>query len=173
MQFIMLMESLNYIDADIINQFTTKQPDENGEYYTKSLSQISNDELDNYEYDIDVSRMMYDDMIEYFSSHYCTKFKSFCDSTRQGKYKGHPKIQGIIICENDLFYITCVDDDTQFAFSLIEKESLYEVSDLRKKHFQEYLDGIRETLVYLCGECYGYDGLWTRGKKFSAENISQ
>lgn len=54
-----------------------------------------------------------------------------------------------------------------YAVCLIERADREEYAGLRAMHYQNYLDGIRETLIDVYGEAIAYGGAWTSGKRYT------
>ena len=68
--------------------------------------------------------------------------------------------------ENSLFEIKIVDNEWSYAIELIQKENDYDdcLSGLQKKHYQSYLDGMKDILLGMFPEIGCYCGNpWTHG----------
>ena len=132
-------EGLYYIDYD---NYTTYICDEDG-----NLTE---------ERDYDYERMLLEDDIELLKLLFKRRFTSFvdCDEWINRDEKA--------ILENDLFYIAVEDNEWSLAVKLIQKDSYdYNNTGLQAKHFQNYLEGLKECLFELYPEIGCYDGAWT------------
>lgn len=147
-------EGLYYVDRDYIDCYVANEPDENGEYEEKMLCDMSMEDFQNFEYDYVLSGLYYDSFIQDFTSMMENKFKSF-ETT--GKDFG-------IVMENNLFEIEIDDNEWSYAVKLIQKESYYDnLEGLQKKHYENYLEGIKTILLELFPSIGCYGGAWTHG----------
>ena len=69
------------------------------------------------------------------------------------------------VLENQLFYIAFEDNEWSIAIELLEKYGPYgdDYAGLKAKHYQTYLDGMKEILFELYEELGTYSGAWTSG----------
>ena len=149
-------EGLYYVDRGYIDCYTAKAEDEYGEYDTKLQCDMNYPEdYDNYDYDEILSQIYYDDFIREFTSMMEKKFKSF---TSTGNDYG-------VILENNLFEIEIEDNEWSYAVKLIQKEDWYDnhLEGLQKKHYENYLDGMKNILLELFESIGCYGGAWTHG----------
>ena len=149
-------EGLYYADRGYLDQYVSKEPNEDGEYESVLEKELSYDDYDRYEYDERISQINYEDFIQEFTSLMENKFKSF---TSTGKDYG-------VIMENQLFKVEIEDNEWSYAVKLIQKEHWYDNSleGLQKKHYKTYLKGIRDILLELFPEIGTYGGAWTPGR---------
>lgn len=107
------------------------------------------------EFDEFLSRMYYEDFINDFIYLFKKKFKSF---TETGDDYG-------VILQNNLFTIEIEDNMWSYAVKLIQKECWYDnhLEGLQKKHYENYLDGIKDVLLELFPSIGCYGGAWTHG----------
>ena len=121
----------------------------------KFLGEIEYNEFSDYEYDEFISRMYYEDFISEFIYLFNKKFNSFSET---GKNYG-------VILENELFEIEVEDNEWSYAVKLIQKEDDYDnhLEGLQKKHYENYLNGIKMVLLELFPSIGRYTGAWTSG----------
>lgn len=135
-------EGLFYVDNEFI---TVSNEDQSGVI-----------ELDQF-----LSQMRYEDAIEVFKVDFTSKFKSFEAIDDYIDHRNHA------ILENELFYITLEDNEHSVAFKLIQKEpsyySSYNIENLQKKHFKNYLEHIKNCLFNQFERLGIYSGPWTHG----------
>ena len=156
-------EGLYYVDRDYIDCYIANEPDENGEYEQKMLEEMSMEDFNNFEYDPILSGLYYDDFIQEFTSMMEKKFKSFVSTGNDYE----------VVMENNLFEIVIEDNEWSFAVKLIQKESDYEnLAGLQKKHYQNYLEGIKNILLELFPSIGCYGGPWTSGR-ITREDLKQ
>lgn len=157
-------EGLFYVDYDKLEEyyFDDGSDDfdiETAEYRTRE--QLDYGELTggDWKYDEIISEMNLEDFKCNFESAIVTRFKSFspCDEWI-GRYQH-------AILENDLFYIAYEDNEWSVAVELLQKEDPYGDSlvGLQKKHYQTYLNGMRDALFKMFDEIGIYGGAWTSG----------
>lgn len=148
-------EGLYYVDRGYIDVYTAKELDEYGEYEQKMYADMDLDDFSNYDYDEFLSQIYYDDFIQEFTSMMERKFKSFIST---GKDFG-------TIMENNLFEIEVEDNQWSYAVKLIQKECWYDnhLEGLQKKHYENYLDGMKNILLEMFPEIGCYGGAWTHG----------
>jgi len=154
-------EGLYYIDKDYLHVYrSTTAPDDCPE--TKTFKELGYEELigGDWEFDEFVSGIVWAETKEHLQSRITERFKSFevCD-----RWIGRGEEHAIL--ENELFYIAVQDNEWSMAVKLIEKEDpwCYERDGLRKRHYQTYLDGIRDILFELFPTLGVYGGAWTSG----------
>lgn len=99
-----------------------------------------------------------DDVIEELQSSLRKKFPSFvpCD-----KWVGRERRA---ILQNQLFYIALEDNEWSLAVELLQRDEGWGDDwrqNLQKRHFQRYLDGIRDSLFEQFESLGAYSGAWT------------
>ena len=148
-------EGLYYVDRDYIDCYIAKEADDNGEYEQKMQCEMNYPEdYNSFDYDDILSGIYYDDFIQEFTFMMEEKFKSFVST---GNDFG-------TIMENNLFEIEIEDNEWSYAVKLIQKESYYDnLEGLQKKHYQSYLNGIKNILLELFPSIGCYGGAWTHG----------
>lgn len=149
-------EGLYYVDRDYIDYYISKVADENGEYINKLQYDMNYPEdYNNFDYDDILSSIYYNDFIQEFTSMMENKFKSFVST---GNDFG-------TIMENNLFEIEVEDNEWSYAVKLIQKEDNYDnhLEGLQKKHYENYLNGIKNILLELFPSIGCYGGAWTHG----------
>ena len=69
------------------------------------------------------------------------------------------------ILENELFEIEIEDNQWSYAVKLIQKECWYDnhLEGLQKKHYENYLNGIKNILLEMFPSIGCYGGAWTHG----------
>lgn len=146
-------EGLYYVDRDYIDCYIAKEADEDGEFEQKMLCDMDMVDFQSFDYDYVLSEMYYDDFIYEFTSLMNERFKSFVST---GKDFG-------IVMENNLFNIEIEDNQWSYAVKLIQKECWYDnhLDGLQKKHYENYLDGIKSILLELFPSIGCYGGAWT------------
>lgn len=147
-------EGLYYIDKDYIDIYTSKEADDNGEYNSKLLSEMTMSDFDDFDYDEYLSMLRYEDFVSNFVCMIKQKFSSFFR---------HDRDYGTIL-ENGLFKIKIVDNEWSYAIMLIQKDDDYgNLTNLQSKHYKNYLDGIKTILLDLFPSIGYYTGAWTSG----------
>lgn len=148
-------EGLYYVDRDYIDCYISNEANKDGEYENKMLGDMNMEDFQNYEYDSVLSEMYYDDFLQEFTAKMEKKFNSFVST---GKDYG-------TVMENNLFEIEVEDNEWSYAVKLIQKEDDYDnhLEGLQKKHYQNYLDGIKSILLELFPSIGCYGGAWTHG----------
>lgn len=147
-------EGLYYVDRDYIDCYIANEPDENGEYEQKMLGDMSMEDFQNFEYDSVLSGIYYEDFIQNFTAMMEKKFKSFVSTGNDYE----------TVMENSLFEIVIEDNEWSYAVKLIQKESYYDnLEGLQKKHYENYLEGIKNILLELFPSIGCYGGAWTHG----------
>ena len=146
-------EGLYYIDYDYLDYYTSKEADEYGEFDNKLLADMDADDFNDYEYDDDLSCWNAEDYINMFVNDMTKKFGSFVAT---GETYG-------TIMKNSLFEIKIEDNEWSYAIELIQKDD-YTLSGLQKKHYKQYLDGMKDVLLDLFPEIGCWTGnCWTHG----------
>lgn len=145
-------EGLYYADRDYLDFYV---PIDGEADEGKFLGEIDYNEFSDYEYDEFLSRVYYEDFITEFVYLFGKKFKSFSET---GKDYG-------VIMENELFEIEVEDNEWSYAVKLIQKEDDYDnhLEGLQKKHYENYLNGIKTVLLELFPAIGSYGGAWTSG----------
>ena len=148
-------EGLYYVDRDYIDCYIANEADENGEFEQKMLGEMSMEDFQNYEYDPVLSGLYYEDFIQEFTSMMEEKFKSFVSTGNDYE----------TVMENNLFEIVIEDNEWSYAVKLVQKEDDYDnhLEGLQKKHYQNYLEGIKNILLELFPSIGCYGGAWTHG----------
>ena len=97
-------------------------------------------------------------MIELFPS--LTKLDKWLKSYTRREQKA--------ILENELFYIAIEDNEWSLAFELIQKEDeyydTYSKVGLQKRHYERYLEGIKDVLKSYSDLVYVRTSAWTSEK---------
>ena len=148
-------EGLYYVDRDYLDYYIAKEADEDGEFEGKMLGEIEYDEFCDYDYDYTISEIYYEEFVHEFVDLMEKKFNSF---TSTGDIGG-------TIMENNLFKIKIEDNEWSYAVMLIQKENDWDDSlrGLQKRHYQNYLNGMKDVLLYMFPEIGCYAGAWTHG----------
>lgn len=146
-------EGLYYADRDYLDFYI---PIDGEADDGKFLGEMSHNDFGDYEYDEFISRSYYEDFIAEFVSMFCKRFKSFSET---GNDYG-------VILENNLFEIEIEDNQWSYAVKLIQKEDDWDdhLVGLQKKHYQTYLDGMKNILLELFPSIGSYSGAWTSSR---------
>lgn len=150
-------EGLYYVDNDYIDCY-----DKDGEI--KLLGDIS--DLRGWDYDYTFSRENFEEFLYHFCEDFRTMFPSF--EVIQMDYCG-------TIMKNNLFEIVIEDNEWSYAVKLIQLEEEYDEyhkEGFQKKHYQNYLNGIKKCLFNQFPELGIYDGPWTSGRIYREENVA-
>lgn len=148
-------EGLFYVDNDFLHVY------ENDEEESDSvlLGDLSYEELTggDWSYSEILTDLLYEDSLANFIQRIQRKFKSFRACDKWVSREEHA------ILENALFYIVTEDNEWSVAFKLLQKEDPYDdhLSGLQKRHFQLYLDGMRDALFEDFPALGIYSGAWT------------
>lgn len=145
-------EGLYYADRDYLDFYV---PIDGEADDGKFLGEIDYCDFGDYEYDEFLSRIYYEDFVYELTDMLIKKFKSFA---KTGNDYG-------VILENELFEIEIEDNEWSYAVKLIQKECWYDnhLEGLQKKHYQNYLDGIKDIMLELFPSIGSYSGAWTSG----------
>lgn len=139
-------EGLFYIDW---NNFSTEWEDENENIITD---------------DYDFQREEWENSLYEFISDFTQMFKSFSKCKDNEWISREEKA----VLENELFYIVTEDNEWSMAIKLIQKEQSYykngNIEALQKKHYNNYLEGIKKCLFNQFEEIGVYSGAWTSGR---------
>lgn len=146
-------EGLYYADRDYLDFYV---PIDGEADDGKFLEEMTQSDFCDYEYDEFLSRIYYEDFISDFIYLMTKKFKSF---SQTGNDYG-------VILENELFEIEIEDNQWSYAVKLIQKECWYDnhLEGLQKKHYQNYLEGMKNALLELFPSIGCYSGAWTSGR---------
>lgn len=148
-------EGLYYVDRDYIDCYIAKEMNDDGEYEEKMLGDMDMEDFQNFDYDDVLSGIYYDYFLQNFTAMMEKKFKSFGAT---GNDYG-------TVMENNLFEIVIEDNEWSYAVKLVQKEDDYDnhLEGLQKKHYQNYLNGIKNILLELFPSIGCYGGAWTHG----------
>ena len=109
----------------------------------------------------------WDDIMECFVDDFTRKFPAFHDAREpRGRWIKDRLYEDVqIVMESKLFYIGTEDNQWSMAVLLIQKEPPwgYCYDGLLARHYQRYLDGIRDCLFNRLDELGTYSGAWTSG----------
>lgn len=135
-------EGLYYIDWD---NFNSEFENEEGEKFI----------------DYDMQLWEWEDSLKMFKQDFKKKYKSFTDCDEWIGRDEHA------ILESELFYIAIEDNEWSMAIKLLQKDTPYHwvgnIENLQKKHYQTYLNGIKECLFNQFDTLGVYGGPWTSG----------
>jgi hypothetical protein len=145
-------EGLYYVDRGYLDFFIPVDGEADD---GKFQNDMEYNDFANYEYDEFLSRVYYEDFINDFIYLFNKKFKSF---SKTGEEYG-------AILENELFQIEIEDNQWSYAVKLIQKECWYDnhLQGLQKKHYENYLEGIKNILLEMFPSIGCYGGAWTHG----------
>lgn len=145
-------EGLYYVDKDFICSYYLDEDEEQtlilgvDREYSK---------IDDYIFDEDYTEQNYYDFVSMFKKDMIKMFDSFEDTNNR---------YGVIL-ENKLFSIVIEDNEWSYAIKLIQKENdyydTYCIENLQKRHYLNYLKGIKSCLFNQFNEIGGYAGPWT------------
>lgn len=144
-------EGLYYIDYDDVDVYRRNSHLEDYPE-TKFRRELSYEEIcgNEWVYDEWGSAEEQDYVLECFISRFSERFPSFtrCEPNEWLRNGLYGDLTRRAILESKLFYITVEDNEWSLAVELIQKEDPYDnhLEGLQKRHFQTYLDGIRDTL---------------------------
>lgn len=141
-------EGLYFVDKDYLNYYYKED---------ESELQINIDNFTNWEYDEDLSYINFIEFLTTFAENFQQKFPSF--TIKQTEYCG-------IVLENNLFQVEIEDNEWSYAVKLLQIETNYDEPSkegFQKKHFNTYLNGIKECLFEQFDTLGIYSGAWTSG----------
>ena len=146
-------EGLYYAERDYLDFYV---PIDGEADEGKLLEEMEHNDFSNYEYDEFISRSYYEDFISLFVSLFRGKFKSFSATGKDYE----------VILENELFTIEVEDNEWSYAVKLIQKEDAYDnhLEGLQKKHYKNYLEGMKNALLEIFPSIGCYGGAWTSGR---------
>ena len=156
-------EGLFYIDNDDWNVYRKdrdyEEPlDELGRYLT-----VEDFQTGEWRFDDEGSQEELEDILEYFIVSFTSRFSSFKE-VKEDKWLDKDRDRQILL-ESGLFYVCIEDNQWSMAVELIQKEDWYDnhLNGLQKRHYQKYLDGIRDSLLERLDSIGVYGGGWTSG----------
>ena len=117
-------------------------------------------------FDEDATADEWDDIIGHFVDDFTAAFPSFRDEWSMGRKWVHTQLYDLtIIAESKLFYVGIADNEWSMAVMLIQRDPPwgYNYEGLQARHYQKYLDGIRDCLFNRLDELGTYAGAWTSG----------
>lgn len=151
-------EGLYYIDNDYLDAY--RRYNEEDECFERAmLGDLEAGDFPEWEFDENETYWIWDATLAHLKAGLKKRFKSLrdCDEWTSREEKA--------VLENGLFYIVTEDNQWSKAVKLIQKEDPYgDLSGLQKKHYQAYLDGIRDVLFEMFPELGTYSGAWTSGR---------
>lgn len=150
-------EGLFYIDRGDLDVWS--KADGSGE--EKLARELGYDGLTSGEWCFDQFRSdeVWDDAVESLIWKMHRKYPSFREC---GKWLSNSRKA---VMQNKLFYIAVEDNEWSMAVMLVQKDSCYvSLSAMQKRHYQFYLDSIRDFLFEQFDTLYIYAGPWTCGK---------
>ncbi len=151
-------EGLYYINNDDLFVFTSLN--EHGESETKLLGELTAEELERYEFDNFQTRIRQDNVEEEIL---CGMQARFTSLEPCGRWISRTQKA---IMENNLFYVALEDNEWSLAVELLQKEDDYaNITGLQSRHWQAYLQGIRDILLGLFERIHIYAGPWTSGTR--------
>ena len=151
-------EGLFYIDNDDLLVYRRKDSDPEDEDFFVMLGAIEYQDMNKYEYDEFESELVWDEVLWELKDGLKKRFHSFTECNEWISRERHA------ILENNLFYVCVQDNEWSTAVMLIQKEHwCYDLSGLQSKHYQTYLDGIRDVLFERFESLSIYSGAWTSG----------
>lgn len=148
-------EGVFYVNYDNLIVFR-RDDDDGDDFETRLQKDVPVEEMDRQWFYDDEGSMVEQDWFEdQFKQYIQQRFPSFepCD----GAY-GAPNA----IMENGLFFITTEDNEWSRAVKLIQRDE-DNIAGLQSKHYQRYLDGIRDALLDQFESIGIYAGPWTHG----------
>lgn len=160
-------EGLFYIDNDYLHEYK-KAGDESDDPEIRLLRELNYDDISSGEWVFDDfwTAENYMNAIANFRFAFQTRFDSFskCDLVLEHDRQA--------ILENNLFYIAVADNQWSHAVMLIQKDHwCYDYSGLQKRHYKQYLDGMRDCLFEQFETLGTYAGAWTSGRISRADFV--
>lgn len=153
-------EGLYYVDFDDLTCYIKESEEEPGVYDSRLGRDISFEEMNEWQYDEAETDWMLHDFEEKFIADFTEMFPSFSEPSKRTWVSRDERA----VLENELFYIVFEDNEWSLAVKLLQKENPYYVLDgLQKKHYQRYLEGMRDCLFKQFDEIGIYGGAWTSG----------
>lgn len=153
-------EGLYYIDNDHLHEY--RRVDEAGEGAEfRLLGELSYEELSGGDWLFDEwqSHINWEDTKRNLTHALMAKFPSLHECNT---WIEHDRFA---LLENNLFYIAVADNEWSQAVMLVQKDHwCYDYSGLQKRHYQSYLDGIRDCLFEQFDTLGTYGGAWTSGR---------
>ena len=152
-------EGLFYIDNDYLHSYRSVNPDIH--CGSVLVSELNYEDLASGDWHFDEyeSRCNFEWMLDWFKSSFKRRFKSFSDCDQWISRYEHAFL------ENALFYIVVEDNEWSVAIKLIQKEDwLLNLDGLQAKHYQSYLNGMKDCLFEQFDELATYGGPWTSGR---------
>ena len=153
-------EGLYYIDHDHTTVYRKYDNDEE----CSLAAALSLEELTSGKWYLDEYSSMEEagDVLDCFIEDFCSKFHSF---NPPKKDSAHNSRRSNILLENKLFCIVIEDNEWSDAIMLLQKEDPYDdhLSGLQKRHYQKYLEGMKEALLNRLPSIGCYAGAWTSG----------
>lgn len=143
-------EGLYYVDRGYLDFYVPIDGEADDGLF---MEEMEMNDFPNYEYDEFISRSYYEDFINEFVYLFRKRFNSF---TETGDDYG-------VILENELFQIEVEDNQWSYAVKLIQKECWYDnhLNGLQKKHYENYLEGMKNILLKMFPSIGAYSGAWT------------
>jgi hypothetical protein len=109
----------------------------------------------------DLQQNEWEDSLELFVEDFLARFKSFSRCEKNHWLDDSCRA----VLENDLFYIGVEDNQWSMAIELLQKEQGFydsgNFAGLQARHYQTYLDGIRDCLFNQFETLGAYSGAWT------------
>lgn len=152
-------EGLFYIDNDDLEIWQRYIEDE--DVWEIAYRRDIGDEnlMNGWTYASEETKMAFDNMVYWLRLGVMERFPSFYECDEWVSHDEHA------VLENNLFYIVLEDSGWSFAVKLIRKDGYYlDLTGLQKKHYQQYLDGIRDVLFEHYDTLGVYRGAWTHGR---------
>jgi len=167
-------EGLYYLDRDFLDAYVHV---DNYDMEPKTARQLDKENIE-YNYDGSscdwkYSHMESDDnwrnMIKVMQNSIGKRFPSFYATDEWRDRDAH------VILENGLFQIAVVDNEWSAAWCLLERTDVDDTGANRtfmRRHYDTYLETIKQTLLDGWGEAIGYGGAWVHGRKYIKETPS-
>lgn len=151
-------EGLYYIDRDDLDVWYRETEDGCEERMQRELSYEDTTSGD-WKFDQTRSQEEWDEAIENLIWKLHTKHPSFTECNRWLNNERKAVMQ------NKLFYVAVQDNEWSMAVMLIQKDSCYvSLNGMQKKHYQNYLNSIRDILFEQFETLGVYAGAWTSGR---------
>ena len=166
-------EGLFYLDRDLLDTYVHVN---NADAEPKTARQLYSAGIE-YNYDGSncdwkYSHMESDDnwqeMIKVIQDSIGKRFPSFYPADEWRDRDAH------VILENGLFQIAVVDNEWSAAWCLLERTDIDDTGSSRtfmRRHFQTYLEAIKQIIVDEWGEAVGYGGAWVSGRRYTKEAV--